>query len=377
MRATGPKAFWLSFFITLGVVLPLMGSFALWAVWQNKDAAPAQQPQSGVPVRTPGPEHCYSLLITVACEQPAFVLLRLDAVQNALTVEALPGQSVLLGQAGSVLLADSYAAAGPARAAELLAETLNIPIDRYLALTPEALCAALKDAGLVRLNLTGLLTEEEQAELGLAGPVQEYSPETAAEFLAGMDARLPPERAGALRAAIWEAFLRQNLETLPAALPNGLRSVSSRLLTNLTAADLYTLGQTLNFLAAGPAAAPLPQGETAEEDPQAAPAGDGALRITAGVLPGRWNPQSGRYEFSEETAALAARLFGAASPAASPAPTEPDAPVQGPEADAVPEDAEDAEDAVKPPAAGQPANTADPAASPAPAEPSAVSPAMG
>lgn len=324
MRTTGPRAFWLSFFITLGVVLPLMGSFALYAVRQKEDAAPAQQPQSGVPVRTPGPEHCCNLLVAVAGENPAFVLLRLDAVQNILVVQALPGQSVLLGQSGPVLLADSYAAAGPARAAELLGQTLGVPIHRYLALTAESLCAALEKIGLVRLNLTGLLTEEEQADLGLAGPVQEYTPQTAAEFLAGMDARLPPDRAGALRAAVWEAFLRQNLEALPAALPDGLRSVSSRLLTDLTAADLYTLGQTLNFLAAGPAgAAPLP-GAGAEGEAEASPLEDGALRITAGVLPGRWNPQSGRYEFDEEAAALAVQLFGAQptpAPSAAPEPS--------------------------------------------------------
>lgn len=372
MRATGPKAFWLSFFITLGVVLPLMGSFALWAVWQKEDAAPAQQPQSGVPVRTPGPEHSCSLLITVASAQPAFVLLRLDAMQNLLAVEALPGQSVLLSQAGPVLLADSYAAAGPARAAELLAGTLSVPIDRYLALTPEALCAALKDAGLLRLNLTGLLTEAEQAELGLAGPVQEYSPETAAAFLADMDARLAPERAGALRAAVWEAFLRQNLEALPIALPDGLRAVSSRLLTNLTAADLYTLSQTLNFLASGPAAAaPLPEQPSAPEDPQPAPAEDGALRITAGVLPGHWNPQSGRYELSEEAAALAARLFGAAAagPAETPAAPDPADPAQQP----------GAEDAAQP-EAEQPADGAEAAESPAAPQDQtafAASPAMG
>lgn len=333
MRTTGPRAFWLSFFITLGVVLPLMGSFALYAVRQKEDAAPAQQPQSGVPVRTPGPEHCCNLLVAVAGENPAFVLLRLDAVQNILVVQALPGQSVLLGQSGPVLLADSYAAAGPARAAELLGQTLGVPIHRYLALTAETLCTALEKIGLVRLNLTGLLTEEEQADLGLAGPVQEYSPQTAADFLAGMDARLPPDRAGALRAAVWEAFLRQNLEALPAALPDGLRSVSSRLLTDLTAADLYTLGQILNFLAAGPAgAAPLPGADAADEA-ELSPLEDGALRITAGVLPGRWTPQSGRYEFDEEAAALAVQLFGAQptpEPSALPEPS-PAGPENSPE----------------------------------------------
>lgn len=346
MRRSGPRAFWLSFFITLGVVLPLMGSFALYAVRQKEDAAPVQQPQSGVPVRTPGPEHAGSILVTVAGETPAFLLLRLDAVQGSLAVEALPGQSVLLGPSGPVLLADSYAAAGPARAAALLGETLGITVDRYLALTPEALIRALKEAGSVRLNLTGLLTEEEQAELSLASPVQEYTPETAADFLAQMDAQLPPDRAAALRAALWEAYLRQNLERLPSALPDGLRAVSSRLLTDLDATDLYRLGQTLNFLAnrqAGTAVA-LP-GAPPDED---ADAREDALRVRSGVLPGDWRPRTGRYEFSEEAAALAAELFGGAG-----ADDFDDALTNGASADAADAAANDAD------ANGAPADAAD------------------
>lgn len=328
MRTSGPRAFWLSFFITLGVVLPLMGSFALYAVWQKDDAAPAGQPQSGVPVRTPGPDHACNALVALAGESPAFVLLRLDAVQGALVVEALPGQSVLLGPNGPVLLADSYAAAGPARAAALLGETLGITVDRYLALTPDALIRALEGVGSVRLNLTGLLSEEEQASLGLAGPVQEYTPETAAAFLQSMDAQLAPDRAAALRAALWEAYLRQNLEKLPAALPDGLRAVSSRLLTNLDAGDLYRLGQTLNFLAArqtGAGAAALSPGDLPEGD--AAGQEDG-LRVSSGVLPGNWQPRTGRYEFSEEAAGLAAQLFGVQSEEALPEPFE--GPFEGP-----------------------------------------------
>ena len=230
-----------------------------------------------------------------------------------------------------------------------------------------ALCTALEKIGLIRLNLTGLLTEEEQAELGFAGPVQEYSPETAAAFLAGMDARLTPERAGALRAAVWEAFLRQNLEALPAALPDGLRAVSSRLLTDLTAADLYTLGQTLNFLAAGPAgAAPLPKTENAGEGPEDSPVQDGALRITAGVLPGRWSPQNGRYEFDEDTAALAVQLFGAQ-------PTPDAENEEAPEAVQGPEGREETGGGTAGTAPPQGQNDAEPAAQGAPA----VSPAAG
>lgn len=379
MRTTGPRAFWLAFFITLGVVLPLMGSFALTVVWQKQEAAPAQQPQSGVPIRTPGPRHSGSALVAVAGERPAFVLLRLDARENAIVLQAVPGESVLQGQSGPVLLAESYAAAGPARACALLSETLGIPIGRYLALTPDALAEALKGAGSVRLNLTGLLSESEQAALGLAGPVQEYDPAAAAAFLAGQDAALPPDRAGSLRAALWEAALRQNLEQLPAALPEGLRRVSSRLLTDLSAEDLYTLSQTLEFLAG---AGQAQRTDTGDALPEAGDPARGGLRITAGVLPGRWDERAGRYEFTEETAALAQGLFGAAEePEAKPEENQPPIPaseqVPGRPPDPLPDPTPDPTPS-QPPAPTPAATSPEPsgpaapsAAGPPPAEPAA------
>lgn len=51
------------------------------------------------------------------------------------------------------------------------------------------------------------------------------------------------------RAAVWAAFLRQD-PALLAGLPDGLRSRSARLLTDLLAADLNTLGETLAYLSA-------------------------------------------------------------------------------------------------------------------------------
>lgn len=371
MRTTGPRAFWLAFFITLGVVVPLLGSFALTAVWQKQDAAPAQQPQSGVPIRTPGPRHCGTALVAVAGQRPAFVLLRLDARENAVTLQAVPGESVLQGQSGPVLLAESYAAAGPARACALLSETLGIPIDRYLALTPDTLAAALEGAGSVRLNLTGLLSEAEQAALGLAGPVQEYDPAAAAAFLAGQDAALPPDRAGSLRAGLWEAYLRQNLERLPAALPDGLRGVSGRLLTDLSAEDLYTLAQTLDFLAGAGQAQRTDTGDAlpGEGDPA-----QGGLRITAGVLPGHWDERAGRYEFTEETVALAAQLFGAAGeaePEAEPESQESPVSERTPEEEAIQtsEPVQPSAQDVAPTTDPTPAPTLAPTPTPAPAEP--------
>ena len=51
------------------------------------------------------------------------------------------------------------------------------------------------------------------------------------------------------RAAVWAAFLRQD-PALLAGLPDGLRSRSARLLTDLLAADLNALGETLTYLSA-------------------------------------------------------------------------------------------------------------------------------
>ena len=49
-------------------------------------------------------------------------------------------------------------------------------------------------------------------------------------------------------AAVWAAFLRQD-PALLAGLPDGLRSRSARLLTDLLAADLNALGETLAYWA--------------------------------------------------------------------------------------------------------------------------------
>lgn len=56
------------------------------------------------------------------------------------------------------------------------------------------------------------------------------------------------------RAAVWAAFARQN-PALLAAFPAGLRSQSARLLTDLLAADVSALEDTLTYLSTRPAPA--------------------------------------------------------------------------------------------------------------------------
>ena len=120
MRKSGPRAFWISFFLTLAILMPLLGAFVFYSAWQERESAPAAGSQSGVPVQRPTAANDRTVLVAVAAERPAFVLLRLNALEPAVTVCVVPAESVLLGPGGTVLLADSYTSAGPARAAQLL-----------------------------------------------------------------------------------------------------------------------------------------------------------------------------------------------------------------------------------------------------------------
>ncbi len=146
--------------------------------------------------------------------------------------------------------ADCYTAAGPARCREALGEVFALPEDTdYLAIAPAVLTKLAARYGAVRVGFTGALTPEQLARYGKGTGVQGISAADAHSFLAALDAdtSLSPRRSAAARAAVWDAFFRQALELLPTTLPQGLREVSSSLLTSLTAVDLATLERTLEF----------------------------------------------------------------------------------------------------------------------------------
>ena len=102
---------------------------------------------------------------------------------------------------------------------------------------------------MLRVGFSGALTAEELALTGCSSNVQAISAREAEELLNGMEDTVPPAHKAAARAAVWDAFFRQELELLPAALPDALRAHSSSLLTDLTAQDLLILEDTLEFLA--------------------------------------------------------------------------------------------------------------------------------
>lgn len=286
-KTRGWQPFWAALGAALLVLLPLVGGTIL-LTRQSLRTKLAAKPQSGVAVRMPKTENQLTLLVCTAGEQPGFVLLYLNASQNCIRLAALPAETAIPFGQGEATLAQCYAAAGPARCREALLEPLALPeTTRYLALSPSVLTAIADRYGMLRVGFSGALTADELAQCGLSSGVQALSAREAQSLFSGWDkdGTLPPSHRAAARAAVWDAFFRQDLELLPTTLPAALRAHSSELLTDLTAQDLLTLESTLEFLANGNAA------------------------VSADALPGAWNPTRRFYGLTDASRASVQTLF--------------------------------------------------------------------
>ena len=293
METKGWKSFWTALWVSLLVLLPLVAGTAVLAQRQAAGRVRASESQSGVPVQLPREENHLTLLACVAGDDPAFVLLYLNADQNCIHLLAVPGQLAVPFSDGEASLTDCYAAAGPARCLQGLRAVLDLPEDaHYLAATPETLAGLCDGYGSLRVGFSGALSPEELARFEQAG-VGDWDGVSAHAFLEELAASLPPASTAAARAAVWDAFFRQNLDAMPASLPGALRSASASLLTDLTAADLLTLEDTLELLANGQAA------------------------VTSGVLPGRWDRAGGLYTLDEEADAAVQAFFNVSDSAAA------------------------------------------------------------
>ena len=293
METKGWKSFWTALWVSLLVLLPLVAGTAVLAQRQAAGRVRASESQSGVPVQLPREENHLTLLACVAGDDPAFVLLYLNADQNCIHLLAVPGQLAVPFSDGEASLADCYAAAGPARCLQGLRAVLDLPEDaHYLAATPETLAGLCDGYGSLRVGFSGALSPEELARFEQAG-VGDWDGVSAHAFLEELAASLPPASTAAARAAVWDAFFRQNLDALPASLPDALRAASDSLLTDLTAADLLTLEDTLELLANGQAA------------------------VTSGVLPGRWDRAGGLYTLDKEADAAVQAFFNVSDSAAA------------------------------------------------------------
>ena len=249
----GWNPFWAALGAALLVLLPLVGGTVLFSRRQlRSQLRQAAQSQRGVAVQLPRESDRLTVLVCTAGEQPGFVLAYLNASQNCVHLLAIPAGLQVAFADGEAALADCYAAAGPARCRQALAGCLPLPEDtRYLALSAAVLERVTARYGPVRVGFSGAMTAGELARYGRDSKVQGLSAGEAHSFLTTLDADalVPQAHRAAARGAVWDAFFRQNLDLLPAALPQALRSVSASLLTDLTALDLDTLERTLEFLA--------------------------------------------------------------------------------------------------------------------------------
>ena len=273
---TGLKPFFISFLITLGVLLPFVWCGTLYYDTAHSSAEPAAQPQSGVPILS-GSQDSGAFLIALAPWQefpaPSLAILRLDCPQAAISVCLLPSGTVVRSPGGSATLAQSYLTAGPGRAAQLLCETLELPPLSYVAATPGGWALLLGDP-VLRLDTASLLTPAQRTALGLEGAVGQLSlPQAAALCAHGADL-LPAESALKLRLAVWENTL-----------PDAMRAQSSQLLTSLSATELLRLEKMLRFLS-----------------------GAESVSVRVQTMPGKAEGQ--RFALNEQSLALAAQLAG-------------------------------------------------------------------
>ena len=283
---TGWKPFFISFLITLGVLLPFVWCSTLYYDTAHSSAEPAAQPQSGVPILS-GSQDSGAFLIALApwqeCPAPSLAILRLDCPQAAISVCLLPPGTVVRSPGGSATLAQSYLAAGPGRAAQLLCETLALPPLPYVAATPGG-WALLLGEPVLRLDTASLLTPAQRTALELESAVGQLSLPQAAALCAHSADLLPAESALKLRLAVWENALQQCRPQL-APLADAMRAQSSQLLTSLSATELLRLEKMLRFLS----------------DAEGV-----SLRVQ--TMPGKAEGQ--RFALNEQSLALAAQLAG-------------------------------------------------------------------
>ena len=134
--------FWRSLGFTLLALVPMCAAVLFFAGQRDRQAqlelaAAAGRGQVGMDA---GAQNTHRLLLAVQTEEPEFLLLRVDAPARTISFCAVPGQTLVDAPEGQTTLADCYLTAGPARAAQLLQDTLGAGPDAYLAATPGHLC---------------------------------------------------------------------------------------------------------------------------------------------------------------------------------------------------------------------------------------------
>lgn len=246
MTLSRKKAFWVSFALTLGLLVPLYAAALFFgtAGISRTDTAVAGE-GVGIAVRRPDAGDAKNLLLAVRGEETtAFLLMRFDALQGKCCVGALPRDLALTRENGEqTTLAELDDYAGPGVAAQRLAALLDIRVDHYLSLSDQTLVGLAGQIGNVSIDtdwpeLDGLTAPFEEGErVVLSAP-------GAAELLQSAG-----ENAAALRARIYSSFLLIGMDRLNTLIPDFLRAEQGNLSTDILATDIYDYQRILDYLA--------------------------------------------------------------------------------------------------------------------------------
>lgn len=239
-----------SLVLTLLLLLPMVAAVAFFANQrqQQRSLIQAATEQQDVPIAA-GAQNTHRLLVAVQGEQPEFLLLRVDAPARTVTLCVVPSNAKVMAPAGTTTLAECYLSAGPARAAQLLGDTVGVAPEAYFAATAATYSTFLNSDTAVELDLATLLPAPVCKAMGLdSGAPLTLTVSKAENFLqsARAAAALP-----ALRAQLWALFLHAPSADLPGVV-KAARQNSAKTLTDLRAQDLMTMEQTLGYLAVCP-----------------------------------------------------------------------------------------------------------------------------
>ena len=229
------RLFFSALALTLLLLLPMVGLVEYFAIQRQMQERVRRANAAGTAVQVdPASRYMGSLLLAVQKEEPEFILLRMDAPAATLTLCGLPGNMQLAAPSGTTTLAAAYLAAGPARAAQLLGDTLGTAPQHYLAATPSCYASFWEQGTTVRLDMAAL-QEDTDPHQNFVAEIEAATAETAR-----------------LLAAYTAALFRQNPQQL-AALPGQARQASARILSDLQAQDWNTLESVFNYFSTVPA----------------------------------------------------------------------------------------------------------------------------
>ena len=276
---TNKRAFWISFLISLAVIVP--GYLALLAYTLVTPSVAADTPQTDIPVVFPTVQDDKTVLVMTG----GYTLVHLDALHRRLTAVSLPAETVVLVEGSPVTLSQAVASAGPTQGVRALEETLGVSVDNYLFTPSGTLADIAGNLGTAKMKLRSYISADALERLSLAvDGVEELplSPALLAEVLES------GEVTGAaqceLRACGYAAFLSAGRKNLTSLVEN-VRANSGSIATDLTATQLYDYERLLGFL------------ETGDDVPGQAE----ALTVT--------QTAAGTFEITEDAAAQVKRLL--------------------------------------------------------------------